>query len=130
MPVRKLLAGIGKDHSANSTALLLRDRDVNARFVDLTLWDQDDLRSLDARIGDAFAAIDLATTIPIVTGYDGCEGGLVRRYACGYTAMTFSRLAALTGAREATTHKEYHLISEESLVGIKSVRSVKCKCWR
>src|SRR3546814_13899468 len=76
MPVRKLLAGIGKDHSANSTALLLRDRDVNARFVDLTLWDQDDLRSLDARIGDAFAAIDLATTLPIVTGYAGCEGGM------------------------------------------------------
>src|SRR3546814_9973703 len=49
MTVRELLAGIGEAHSAHSTALLLRDRDVNAKFVDLTLWDQDDLRSLDAR---------------------------------------------------------------------------------
>src|SRR3546814_4701534 len=49
MTVRELLAGIGEAHSAHSTALLLRDRDVNARFVDLTLWDQDDLRSLDRK---------------------------------------------------------------------------------
>src|SRR3546814_5748617 len=59
MTVRELLAGIGEAHRAHSTALLLRDRDVNARFVDLTLWDPDDLRSLHARTGDAFAAIDL-----------------------------------------------------------------------
>src|SRR3546814_3152187 len=125
MPVRKLLAGIGKDHSANSTALLLRDRDVNARFVDLTLWDQDDRRSLDARIGDAFAAIDLATTLPIVTGYAGCEGGMVRRYARGYTEMTFSRLAVLTGAREAIIHKEFHLSSADPrLVGEDKARKI------
>src|SRR3546814_4180707 len=31
--VRELLAGMGEAHSAHSTALLLRDRDVNARFV-------------------------------------------------------------------------------------------------
>src|SRR3546814_18500742 len=86
---------MGEAHSAHSTALLLRDRDVNARFVDLTLWDEDDMRSLDARIEEAFAGIDLATTLPIVTGYAGCEGGLVRRYARGYTAMTFSRLAEI-----------------------------------
>src|SRR3546814_13021205 len=66
--VRELLAGMGEAHSAHSTALLLRDRDVNARFVDLTLWDEDDMRSLDARIEEAFAGIDLATTLPIVTG--------------------------------------------------------------
>src|SRR3546814_12066587 len=97
---------MGEAHSAHSTALLLRDRDVNARFVDLTLWDEDDMRSLDARIEEAFAGIDLATTLPIVTGYAGCEGGMVRRYARGYTEMTFSRLAVLTGAREALIHKE------------------------
>src|SRR3546814_2037134 len=61
---------------------------------------------LDARIEEAFAGIDLATTLPIVTGYAGCEGGMVRRYARGYTEMTFSRLAVLTGAREAIIHKE------------------------
>lgn len=125
MTVRELLAGIGEAHSAHSTALLLRDRDVNARFVDLTLWDQNDLRSLDARLGDSFAAIDLRTTLPIVTGYAGCEGGMVRRYARGYTEMTFSRLAVVTGAREAIIHKEFHLSSADPrLVGEDRARKI------
>ncbi|ODU27890.1 aspartate kinase [Sphingopyxis sp. SCN 67-31] len=123
--VRELLAGIGEAHSAHSTALLLRDRDVNARFVDLTLWDEDDVRSLDARIEEAFAAIDLRTTLPIVTGYAGCEGGMVRRYARGYTEMTFSRIAVLTGAREAIIHKEFHLSSADpKLVGERRARKI------
>jgi aspartate kinase len=125
MTVRELLAGIGEAHSAHSTSLLLRDRDVNAEFVDLTLWDQEDLSTLDARIGDAFAAIDLSTTLPIVTGYAGCEGGMVRRYARGYTEMTFSRLAVLTGAREAIIHKEFHLSSADpKLVGADKARKI------
>jgi len=125
MTVRELLAGVGEAHSAHSTSLLLRDRDVDARFVDLTLWDQRDLSSLDARIGDAFAAIDLTTTLPIVTGYAGCEGGMVRRYARGYTEMTFSRLAVLTHAREAIIHKEFHLSSADpGLVGEDKARKI------
>ncbi|OWK33818.1 aspartate kinase [Sphingomonas dokdonensis] len=125
MTVRELLAGIGEAHSAHSTALLLRDRDVNAQFVDLTMWDQDDMRSLDARIGDAFAAIDLTKVLPIVTGYAGCEGGMVRRYARGYTEMTFSRLAVLTDAREAIIHKEFHLSSADPrLVGEEKARKI------
>src|SRR5690606_36867485 len=125
MTVRELLAGIGEAHSAHSTALLLRDRDVNAEFVDLTLWDQDDLRSLDARIGDAFAAIDLRTTLPIVTGYAGCEGGMIRRYARGYTEMTFSRVAVVTGAREAIIHNEFHLSSADpKLIGEDKARKI------
>ena len=123
--VRELLAGIGEAHSAHSTALLLRDRDVNARFVDLTLWNEDDLRSLDERIKEAFASIDLATTLPVVTGYAGCEGGMVRRYARGYTEMTFSRLAVLTRAREAIIHKEFHLASADpKLVGEDKARKI------
>ncbi len=125
MTVRELLAGIGEAHSAHNSSLLLRDHGVNAEFVDLTLWDQDDLRSLDARIGDAFSDIDLATALPIVTGYAGCEGGMVRRYARGYTEMTFSRLAVVTGAREAIIHKEFHLSSADpKLVGEDKARKI------
>jgi aspartate kinase len=125
MTVRELLAGLGEAHSAHSTALLLRYRGVEALFVDLTLWDQDDLRSLDERIEAAFAGIDLMTTLPIVTGYAGCEGGMVRRYARGYTEMTFSRLAVVTGAREAIIHKEFHLSSADPrLVGEHNARKI------
>jgi aspartate kinase len=116
--VREMLAGLGEAHSAHSTALLLRDRDVNATFVDLTLWSEDDRVSLDQRIGDAFEPIDLTEQLPIVTGYAGCDGGMVRRYARGYSEMTFSRIAVLTGASRAIIHKEFHLSSADpKLVG-------------
>ncbi len=125
MTARELLAGLGEAHSAHSTALLLRDRDVNALFVDLTAWDQDDLRSLDERIEEALAPVDLGATLPIVTGYAGCRGGMVRRYARGYTEMTFSRIAVLTGACEAIIHKEFHLSSADpKLVGTDKARKI------
>jgi aspartate kinase len=123
--VREMLAGLGEAHSAQSTALLLRDRGVEAVFVDLTLWNQDDLDSLDRRIAEALEPIDLATQLPIVTGYAGCEGGMVRRYARGYTEMTFSRIAVLTKARQAIIHKEFHLSSADpKLVGVGRARKI------
>ncbi len=123
--VREMLAGLGEAHSAHSTALLLCDRGVNARFVDLTLWNEDAMASLDTRIREALAPIDLTTQMPIVTGYAGCEGGMVRRYARGYSEMTFSRLAVLTGAREAIIHKEFHLSSADpKLVGEDKARKI------
>lgn len=125
MTVHELLAGLGEAHSAHSTALLLRDRGVNAQFVDLTLWDQQDMRELDDRIRQAFASIDLSTTLPIVTGYAGCTEGMVRRYARGYSEMTFSRIAVLTKAREAIIHKEFHLSSADPrLVGTGKARKI------
>jgi aspartate kinase len=116
--VREMLAGLGEAHSAHSTALLLRDRGVNAVFVDLTVWSEEDKVSLDQRILDALATIDLSRQMPIVTGYAGCEGGMVRRYARGYSEMTFSRIAVLTQASRAIIHKEFHLSSADPrLVG-------------
>lgn len=123
--VREMLAGLGEAHSAHSTALLLRDRGVDAVFVDLTLWSEDDKPSLDERIIKALKPIDLATQMPIVTGYAGCEGGMVRRYARGYSEMTFSRIAVLTGARQAIIHKEFHLSSADpKLVGEGRARKI------
>ena len=123
--VRELLAGLGEAHSAHSTALLLRDRGVEARFVDLTLWDEEDSRDLDARIRAALADIDVAQVMPIVTGYAGCREGMVRRYQRGYSEMTFSRIAVLTGAREAIIHKEFHLSSADpKLVGAGRARKI------
>ena len=122
---RELLAGLGEAHSAHSTALLLRERGVNAVFVDLTLWTEDDLVALDQRIVDALEPIDLERQMPIVTGYAGCEGGMVRRYARGYSEMTFSRIAVLTQARKAIIHKEFHLSSADPrLVGVERARKI------
>lgn len=123
--LRELLAGLGEAHSAHSTALLLRDRGVNARFIDLTCRDQQDLRDLDSCIVAALEPVDLSTTLPIVTGYAACAEGMVRRYARGYSEMTFSRIAVLTKAREAIIHKEFHLSSADpKLVGPGKARKI------
>jgi len=123
--VREMLAGMGELHCAHSTALLLRDRGVNAVLVDLTGWGEVVQPDLDTRIRTAFQAIDLSSQMPIVTGYAGCAGGMVSQYDRGYSEMTFSRLAVVTQAREAIIHKEFHLSSADpKLVGPENARKI------
>ncbi|HSF91546.1 MAG TPA: aspartate kinase, partial [Paracoccaceae bacterium] len=48
-----------------------------------------------------------------------------REFDRGYSEVTFSELAALTGAREAIIHKEFHLSSADpNLVGADAVRKL------
>lgn len=123
--VMEMLAGLGEAHSAHTTTLELRDRGVNAVFVDLTGWSDGEMPTLDARIETAMKEIDLASQLPIVTGYAACRGGMVSKYSRGYSEMTFSRLAVLTGAREAIIHKEFHLSSADpKLVGVEKARKI------
>ncbi|HUD53412.1 aspartate kinase [Parvibaculum sp.] len=123
--MREMLAGLGEAHSAYNTVLLLRDRGVNAVLVDLTGWGQSDMPTLDDRIAEALSKVNLATEMPVVTGYVGCKGGMVSRYDRGYSEITFSRIAVLTGAREAIIHKEFHLSSADpKLVGADRARKI------
>ncbi|WP_320822302.1 aspartate kinase [Reinekea sp.] len=116
--VREMLASLGEAHSAWNTAKLLQRDGVNACFVDLTGWRAKEHMSLDERIQEAFASIDLNTQLPIVTGYAHSENGLMSSFNRGYSEMTFSRLAVLTEATEAIIHKEFHLSSADPrLVG-------------
>jgi len=116
--VREMLASIGEAHSAWNMTQLLQADGINARFVDLTGWQSQQVESLDEMIRREFAAVDLAKELPIVTGYTHCSEGLMASFDRGYSEMTFSRIAVLTGAREAIIHKEYHLSSADPrLVG-------------
>ncbi len=125
MQTRELLSGLGEAHSAFVTTLMLQRAGVNARFVDLSGWQDEGDVSLDQRIGGAMDGVDPANEMPIVTGYAQCSEGLMREFDRGYSEVTFSRLAALTGAREAIIHKEFHLSSADpNLVGQKAVRKL------
>lgn len=125
--VREMLAGLGEAHAAHNTALLLRGKGVNARAVDLTGWSDEEEVSLDARIQRTFATMDIARVLPVVTGYVRCAEGMAKTYERGYTEVTFSRIAAITGAREAIIHKEFHLSSADpKLVGRERVRKIGC----
>ncbi|MCT7377346.1 aspartate kinase [Chelativorans salis] len=123
--IREMLSALGEAHSANNLALLLRRHGVNARLVDLTGWRDEAQPDLDERIETAFAEVDLARELPIVTGYAQCREGLMREFDRGYSEVTFATIAALTGAREAIIHKEFHLSSADPrLVGAENVRKI------
>ncbi|MCB1706208.1 MAG: aspartate kinase [Halioglobus sp.] len=116
--VREMLASIGEAQSAWNTVQLLRGDGINAVFVDLTGWQSTEHMSLDRRIERAFEGLDMSSTLPIVTGYAHTEEGMMSSFDRGYTEMTFSRVAVLTGASEAVIHKEFHLSSADpALVG-------------
>lgn len=123
--VREMLSALGEAHSAHNTALLLRQHGLNATFVDLTGWRDEDIPTLDERILSEVEQIDVTKELPIVTGYANCREGMVRTFGRGYTEVTFSRLAALTRAREAVIHKEFHLSSADpKIAGEDNVRTI------
>ena len=123
--VREMLSALGEAHSAYNTVLLLKRHGVNAVFVDLSGWREQDSVSLDERIQQALDGIDLSKQLPIVTGYAQCTEGLTGIYGRGYSEVTFSRIACLTGAREAVIHKEFHLSSADPMiVGKEAIRAI------
>ncbi len=123
--IREMLSALGEAHSAHNTVLLLRQRGINASFVDLTGWRDETQPTLDERITAAFDSIDTGSELPIVTGYAHCRDGLMHLYDRGYTEVTFSRIAVLMGAGEAIIHKEFHLSSADpKIVGMDKVRKI------
>lgn len=125
LATRELLSGLGEAHSAFVTTLLLNRAGVNARFVDLSGWRDEDEQDLEERIRTGLADVDLTEEMPVVTGYAQCREGLMKEFDRGYSEVTFSRIAALTGAREAIIHKEFHLSSADpNIVGASDVRKL------
>ncbi|MBO4649444.1 MAG: aspartate kinase [Lentisphaeria bacterium] len=122
---REFLAAVGEAHSAFNSTMILKANGVNARFVDLTGWMSTDVFTLDEAILNAFKDIDFATEMPIVTGYVKYDEGIMRHYDRGYSEITFSRLAVLTGAREGIIHKEFHLSTgDPKLMGVDKVQVI------
>lgn len=118
MTVREMLSGIGEAHSAHNTFQILKSKGINARFIDLSGWMETEQLSFDEKINKYFSDVDVSRELPIVTGYTQCKEGIMDTYDRGYSEITFSRIAVLTGAREGVIHKEYHLSSgDPKLVG-------------
>ena len=111
--VREMLASLGEAQSAWNTAQLLRRDGINARFIDLTGWESEEIPELDAAIQRQLETVDPRVELPIAPGYTHCRDGMVSSYGRGYSEITFSRIAVLSGAREAVIHKEYHLSSAD-----------------
>lgn len=116
--VREMLASLGEAHSAWNMVQLLNVDGIPATFIDLTGWKSDKQYSMDDQIHNSLNGVDLATSLLVATGYTHTKNGLMATFDRGYSEMTFSRLAVITGAKEALIHKEYHLSSADPrLVG-------------
>ena len=80
---------------------------------------------MEETISHHLKGIDFATTMPIVTGYAKCAEGVMATFDRGYSEITFSKLAVVTGAREGVIHKEFHLSTgDPKLIGEEHVRPI------
>jgi aspartate kinase len=125
MTIREMLSAVGEAHSAHNTCQILTSKGVNARFVDLSGWRETAEFSFDDKIRFHFQDIDLKTELPIATGYAYCKEGIMATYDRGYSEITFSKIAVMTGAREGVIHKEFHLSSgDPKIIGIDKVQTI------
>ena len=122
---REILASIGETHSAYVLTNILQNKGLNARLIDLSGFDDQKPFTIDQRIKDAFANIDLQNCICIATGYTKGTEGIMREFDRGYSEVTFSKVAEILKPQEAIIHKEYHLsTADPALVGIDNVQPV------
>lgn len=122
---REFLSAFGEAHSAYNSVLILQANGVNARFIDLTAWKEDETLPFEQMIRKSFKDIDYETELPIVTGYTKCEEGLMTSFDRGYSEITFSQVAVITNAIEGIIHKEFHLSTgDPKLMGIDKVKII------
>ncbi len=122
---REFLAAVGEVHSAYNSAKILQKHGVNARFVDLSGWRSTESLTLEQAILKGFEGVDFDTEMPIVTGYVKFDPGIMLRFDRGYSEITFSKIAVLTGASEGIIHKEFHLSTgDPKLIGLDKVQII------
>ena len=120
--VRELLSSIGEAHSAYNSVEILKSKGINAHFADLTGWKDTETLPFTDKIKRSFQNVDYANTLTIATGYTKCSEGLMKTFDRGYSEITFSKIACVTGAKEGIIHKEFHLSSADpNLVGLDKV---------
>ena len=125
LAAREILASIGETHSAFNLTHILQNRGIPAKLVDLSGFDDPRPLTIDQRIKEAFATIELEKCVCIVTGYAKGTEGIMREFDRGYSEVTFSKIAEVLKPQEAVIHKEYHLsTADPALVGIENCKPV------
>ncbi|MDR0865036.1 MAG: aspartate kinase [Candidatus Symbiothrix sp.] len=118
LAAREILASIGEAHSAWNSVNILNNYGINATFIDLCGFNDNEPLTIDERIHKAFQGIDFSKTLCVATGYTKGTEGIMRAFDRGYSEVTFSKIAVDVKADEAIIHKEFHLSSADpKLVG-------------
>jgi aspartate kinase len=119
LAAREILASLGEAHSTWNTVNILKNNQINATFIDLCGFNDNESLTIDERIHKAFLEIDFSKTLCIATGYTKGTEGIMRAFDRGYSEVTFSKVAVDVKADEAVIHKEFHLSSADpNIVGI------------
>ncbi|MDL2243736.1 aspartate kinase [Bacteroidales bacterium OttesenSCG-928-J19] len=119
LAAREILASIGEAHSAWNSVNIMNNNGINATFIDLCGFNDNEPLTIDQRIHKAFQGIDFSKTLCIATGYTKGTEGIMRAFDRGYSEVTFSKIAVDIHADEAIIHKEFHLSSADpKLVGV------------
>ena len=125
LAVRELLSSIGEAHSAYNSVEILKTKDINAVFVDLTGWKDNRNLTFQNKIEESFKDIIFDKSLCIATGYTKCSEGLMETFDRGYSEITFSKIACVTKAKEGIIHKEFHLCSgDPNVIGIDKVEVI------
>ena len=121
LAAREILASIGEAHSGWNSTNILNNNGINARFIDLCGFNDNEPLTIDKRINKEFSNIDFSKVICIATGYTKGTEGIMRAFDRGYSEVTFSKIAVDVKADEAIIHKEFHLSSADpKIVGIEN----------
>lgn len=121
LAAREILASIGEAHSGWNSVSILNNNGINARFVDLCGFNDNESLTIDERIHKEFSDIDFSSVLCIATGYTKGTEGIMRAFDRGYSEVTFSKIAVEVKADEAVIHKEYHLSSADpKIVGVEN----------
>ncbi|MDR0421786.1 MAG: aspartate kinase [Proteiniphilum sp.] len=121
LAAREILASIGEAHSGWNSVNILNSNGINARFVDLCGFNDNEPLTIDERIHKEFGNIDFGSVLCIATGYTKGIEGIMRAFDRGYSEVTFSKIAVEVKAGEAVIHKEYHLSSADpKIVGVEN----------
>jgi len=119
LAAREILASLGEAHSTWNSVNILNNNQINATFIDLCGFNDNETLTIDERIHRAFQGIDFSKTLCIATGYTKGTEGIMRAFDRGYSEVTFSKIAVEVRADEAVIHKEFHLSSADpKIVGI------------
>ncbi|MDR2057999.1 MAG: aspartate kinase [Dysgonamonadaceae bacterium] len=119
LAAREILASLGEAHSAWNSVNILNNHSINATFIDLCGFNDNEPLTIDERIHKAFQGIDFSKTLCVATGYTKGTEGIMRAFDRGYSEVTFSKIAVDVKASEAIIHKEYHLSSADpKVVGV------------
>ncbi|MDR0427045.1 MAG: aspartate kinase, partial [Dysgonamonadaceae bacterium] len=104
LAAREILASIGEAHSAWNSVNIMNNNGINATFIDLCGFNDNESLTIDERIHKAFQEIDFSKTLCVATGYTKGTEGIMRAFDRGYSEVTFSKIAVDVKADEAIIH--------------------------